>query len=235
MIFAITVLSFSCQSVRVGNEKYIIAHSVAELGSIGVAQSSTIKKRFSIHGFPALDNKIRLDVALYPFNKTLNKIYLKKLKNRQLPAQFEYVDSLPNKPELVSIKVLDLSGYIAEINSDANRADANYLSRTKDAKIVTGIATTLSPENLQKIREADAYYLVNEQDNKYSIALYKTDKKVGVIDLKSVDIMAYELSRCCWALNKQNKWYLSSIIDDSNSCPDYSYPTTKDDINLIKF
>ncbi len=218
LLFLFTASFTACQTTKIKQRTYNVSNATTEIGSIGQSKSMYVKNDFATYAFPILDNKIRVDVAVIPFNKKLNKFYLQKAKYNQNQTKIQYVDSLETKPEMVTISVLDVSGYIAEINSEANKSIVTYLKDTKKAKIVTSIATTLSPENMAKIRQADTFYLLNNQDKKYTLVLYKDNKKVEVIDLQSGVILAYELSKCCWGINKKGNWYLSDIIKECKSC-----------------
>lgn len=218
LLWLVIISITACQTTKIKQRTYKVSNATTEIGSIGQSKSLYVKNDFNTHAFPILDNKIRVDVAVLPFNKKLNKFYLQKAKYNQSQAKINYIDSLETKPEMVTISVLDVSGYIAEINSEANKSIVTYLKDTKKAKIVTSIATTLSSENVSKIRQADTYYLLNNQDKKYTLVLYKANKKVETIDLQSGVTLAYELSKCCWGVNKKGNWYLSDIIKECKSC-----------------
>lgn len=215
----LVVASFTaCQTTKIKQRTYKVSNATTEIGSIGQSKSIYVKNDFATHAFPVLDNKIRVDVAVLPFNKKLNKFYVQKEKYNQSQAKIQYTDSVETKPEMVTISVLDIAGYIAEINTEANKPIVTYLKDTKKAKIVTSIATTMSAENMAKIRQADTFYLLNNQDKKYTLVVYKSNKKVETIDLQSGVTIAYELSKCCWGVNKKGNWYLSDIIKECKSC-----------------
>lgn len=208
----------SCQTVKIKQSTYKVSNATTEIGSIGQSKYSVFENTFSTYGFPVLENKIRVEVAIIPFTKKLNKCYLRKAKYNQSQNKIEYTDSLSIKPEMVTISILDVSGYVSEINADANKSVISYLKDTKKTKIVSSIATTLSAENMIKLKQADTYYLTNNQDKKYTLVLYKANKKVDTIDLQSGVVLAYELSDCCWAINSKGNWHLSDIVKECNSC-----------------
>lgn len=208
----------SCHFINVNDKSYKISSTSTEIGSIGFSKSTIRKNNFFTRSFPKLENKIRVEVNVIPFDKKLNKEYVKKEKFNQNQAKVKYVDSLETKPELVSIAILDITGFINEINSDKNKEIISFLKSTKDSKIVTSIVTTLSSENLSKIKQADSYYLINSQDNKYTLVLFKANKKTDIIDLQSGVVIGHQLSKCCWAMNDKGHWYLADFVGENTTC-----------------
>lgn len=208
----------SCHTAKIKDEKYEVSGSTAEIGTIGMAKSNVFGSSYSIHAFPKLEKKIRVDVSIVPFDKKLNELYLKKNKYNQQLADMNYVDSVAVKPELVTISIMDKSGYIAELNSPMNKDVTNYLRNVKKAKVITGIAMTLSAENLAKLRSADSYYLANNQNKKYTLALYKSNKPTETIDLQSGTVLAYQLGKCCWLQDDREQWNVADITDNCHSC-----------------
>lgn len=236
-IVLITALA-GCQTAVIKNEKYKISPATTELGSIGHGKSLfNLENDFSTNSFPQLQNKIRLDIQILPFTDKLNKAYLQKLEVNQAQEKINYVDSIPVKPEFVTVTILDLSGYANEINSTYNKNILTYLEDTKEAVMVTRIALTLSNEDIAKIRQADTYYLVNEQHRKFTVDLYKQGKKTDTIDLTSGVLLAYKLGRFCWAENDRHKWYVGDIVEDGHGCrglTKYEVKQKKAETNLFK-
>ncbi|NDI98159.1 hypothetical protein GWA97_03635 [Flavobacterium sp. LaA7.5] len=219
LFMLIIVVATGCQTTKINNVKYTVSAATTELGSIG--SSTTLFKLdndFKTHSFPLLKNNIRLDVQVRPFNKNTYKIYTVKAELAQEQQKIQYTDSLPVKPELVTISLLDVKGYINELNSDYNKDIATYLKDTEDAVVVTGLALTLPKEALNKIKTSDAYYLTNSQDKKYTLSLYKTGKKTDEIDLTQGTVIGYTLGKFCWAVNARQKWYIGDIVKDNKSC-----------------
>ncbi len=220
----------ACQTTKIKERTYKVSNATTEIGSVGQSKSLyKISNDFSTHAFPYLANKIRVEVNVLPFNKKLNKFYLEKAKYNQGQAKINYIDSLAVKPEMVTISILDISSYISEINSDNNKEVLTYLKDTKKAKIIISIASTMSSENISKIKQADAYYLINNQLKKYTLVLYKENKKTETIDLQSGVVLAYELSKTCWAVNKKANWYLADIVNECNSCKGNTHSKIKEE------
>ena len=218
----------SCNTAKIKGKEYKVSSVTTEIGSIGFSSSSIAKNDFTTHAFPALDNKLRVEVTIAPFNKKFNKIYQQKAKFDQNQINIQYVDSLDTKPELITITLLDISVFVTEINNKNNKEVLNFLKNTEKAKVVTSIVTTVATENLSKIKSADTYYLVNNQDKKYVLALYKANKKIETIDLRTGVVLAYELSNCCWAIDSNGKWYLADLIDEHSACKGKTEPKIKE-------
>ncbi|HEX8016990.1 MAG TPA: hypothetical protein VF465_17285, partial [Flavobacterium sp.] len=124
----------------------------------------------------------------------------------------------PKKPELVTLKILDINGLVGELNASYNADVFRLLRDTENSEIITSIAVNLSTDEIAKIRQADVYYLINSLDKKYTIALYKTGKKTDTIDISTESIVGYQSSKFCWASNQQRQWYIADITEGKNSC-----------------
>ncbi|MCD0464993.1 hypothetical protein [Flavobacterium sp. ENC] len=213
------LICVACQTTKIKNETYKIATSSPELGSIGQSQiKNGVENNFAVRTLPKLENNIRVSIDIVPYNKQLNKVYASKAKYNQNQAKVTYVDSLPNKPELVTIKILDVNGLVNELNSQHNSDVLRLLQNTEKTQIITAVAVTLSLDELTKIRQADAYYLTNSLDKKYLITLYKSGKKTDIIDISTQIIIAYQSSKFCWAQSSKTKWYIADIVTDNTNC-----------------
>ncbi|MCC9070895.1 hypothetical protein LNQ49_04695 [Flavobacterium sp. F-65] len=196
-----------------------MAISSPELGSIGQAEvKNVVENNFSIRTLPKIENKIRVSIDIVPFNRKLHKAYTAKAIYNQNQTKVTYVDSLPIKPELVTIKILDINGLVNELNANYNADVFRLLKDTKSSQIITSLAVSLSKDEITKIRQADAYYLTNTQDKKYLIALYKLGKKTETIDLNPEIIVGYQASKFCWTSNQKGQWYIADIVLDNTNC-----------------
>lgn len=214
------LLVFSaCQSTLIKNDRYKISPTTTELGSIGQSKSVlNLQNDFDARTLPKLENKIRVSVEPIPFNKRLNKIYTTKAKFNQNQSKVTYIDSLPSKPELVKIRLLDVTGFVKELNADYNADVFKLLNDTQNLKIISSVALYLSADEIAKIRLADTYYLTNYQDTKYALSLYKLGKKTETIDLNSGTVIGYRLSRFCWSAAERGKWYIADMTESRSRC-----------------
>ncbi|WP_264536601.1 hypothetical protein [Flavobacterium sp. N1736] len=217
VVLAVLICS-ACQTTQIKNEAYKFSSSVVELGSIGTAKLSYNQNKFETKGLPKLENNIRVEIGIVPYNKKLNKIYKSKAKYNQNQTKVAFIDSLPIKPELVTIKILDVAGLVNEINADYNADILKLLINTQKSKIVSSLAISLSTDEIAKIRQADAFYLINNQYKKYAVALFKSGKKVNTIDINPETIVAYQLSSFCWANSDRGNWYVADIVNEGSKC-----------------
>lgn len=230
LLFALIFMT-GCQTANINHTKYKTSPATTELGSIGHGKSFfNVENDFKTKSYPVLQNKLRLDIQILPFNRRLNKIYEKKFEKNQVQPKIAYIDSLPIKPEFVTVSISDMAGYANEINQPYNKSIITYLEDTKETVVVTRIALSLPTEQINKLRDADTYYLVNDQDKKYTVALYKEGKQIDVIDLQSGTVLAYKLGRFCWGNNNRGQWYIADIVEDAHGCKG----TTKDAVEEKK-
>ncbi|WP_428231945.1 hypothetical protein [Flavobacterium sp.] len=218
IVVLIVLICSACQTTKIKNDNYKFSSSVVELGSIGTSKLSYNLNTFETKGLPKLENNIRVEIGVVPYNKKLNKIYKSKAKYNQNQTKVAFIDSLPIKPELVTIKILDVAGLVQEINADYNASLLKLLTDTQGLKIISSLAVSLSNEEIAKIRQADAYYLTNNQYKKYTIALFKSGKKTDNIDINPETIVAYQVSSFCWVKSIKGTWNIADIINEQNSC-----------------
>lgn len=214
IFFIITMLFFlGCQTTKIKSDSYITTSTNTELGSIGEHNSSLdLKKKFIVRAIPKLDNEIRLSIEIVPFNKSLAKVYESKVKYNQGQTSINYNDSVPIKPELATIKVLDILGVVQELNGPQNKDLLELLHKSR-LEFISGVAIVLPIADLAKIREADAYYLNNDQPKKYTISLMKQGKKIGALDLTNATVIGNTISRFCWSEDQKGKWFIADISE----------------------
>lgn len=218
IVVVIILMCCGCQTTKIKNDSYKFSSSIVELGSIGTSKLSYNLNTFEPKGLPKLENNIRVEIGIVPYNQKLNKIYKSKAKYNQNQAKVAFIDSLPIKPELVTIKILDISGLVNEINSDYNSSILKLLTDTQNSKIISSLAVSLPNDEITKIRQSDAFYLTNNQYKKYTIALYKTGKKIDTIDINPETIVAYQVSSFCWTKSNKGTWNVADIVNENNKC-----------------
>ncbi|WP_394775877.1 hypothetical protein [Flavobacterium sp.] len=208
----------ACQTTKIKNEDYKFSTSIIELGSIGESKLTYNQNIFETKALPTLKNNIRVEIGIVPYNRKLNKIYKSKAKYNQNQTKVAFIDSLPVKPELVTIRILDIAGLVHEINSDYNTEILDLLVNTQTSKLISSLAVSLSNDEIAKIRQSDAFYIINNQNKKYTIALFKSGKKTDNIDINPETIVAYRVSSFCWAASDRGKWYIADIVNEYSNC-----------------
>ncbi|WP_136667690.1 hypothetical protein [Flavobacterium sp. H122] len=230
--FLITLLFLSivaCQTVKIKNETYKVSDNAIELGSLGNASSKlNLENTFEIKSLPVLENKIKLNVDIVPFTKKTAKAYKLKNKYNQGLNKLNYVDSIPTKPELVLIHIEDKLGYVNELNAEHNKSLFTLIEDLQNLTVIYSIAIYVNDDDLSKIKQADAFYLVNNQDKKYTIGLYKQGKKTESIDMFSKTIIGYQTNTLCWSQTPRGKWYIADMISKSSSCKGKTFSKVKE-------
>ncbi|WP_269225283.1 hypothetical protein [Flavobacterium eburneipallidum] len=218
IVLLLVVLS-ACQSIQIKNNTYKVSDTAPELGSIGQSKMGyKTNNEFEVKALPKLENNIRVAIEIIPFNKKMHKIYAAKAKYNQDQLKVAYVDSLPKKPELATVKLLDVVQFVNELNADYNKDVFKFISNTQKSEVVTNLVFSFSPEEINKIKQADTFYLTNYQNSKYAISLYKLGKKTDTLFLNSLNVVAYRLSSFCWGETDRGQWYIADMAEGSNKC-----------------
>lgn len=220
ILFVLFLVSFSgCQSTKIKNDNYKVSDTAPELGSIGQPKlGSKANNEFAVRTLPKLDNNVRIAIEVVPFNRKLYRIYKSKAKYNQDQSNIAYVDSLPKKPELATIRLLDVLQFVNELNADYNKDVFRFIKDTQNSEVVSSLVLCFSVDDINKIKQADTFYLTNYQDSKYSISLYKLGKKTDTLFVNSLNIVAYRLSKFCWGTTERNEWYIADIIEENSKC-----------------
>jgi len=234
MILLLACLA-GCKGIAIQGNRYKVPESAVELGSIGTAESRMVFNRyFETRAFPELEKGIRLHMELLPFDKKMYKVFSEKEGYAALSIQ--YADSLKVKPQYVVFSLLDIAGYLQELNSPANRKLAEYLNQVKKGLTIGSVALALDPHQLDSLQKADSYYLVKVQSGKHHIALYENGKQTALLDPGTGVVLAYSLSSFCWATDDRGRWYVADLIPKGENClgDTRNYPEKKEEKNLFK-
>lgn len=222
------IFNISCNTIKVKENTFKESNSNVELGALGKAKSTMgLKNTFTINAFPTIDGKIKLDLSIVPFTKKTYKSYQAKGSFNQQQTKINYVDSLPIKPEMVSIKIADISSMVSELNKENNEQAFKFIKNDKRTSIISSVLLSLSQTNIDRLRQADTYYLVQTDVAKYHIALYKSGKKVELMDISDSIVLGYNISKFCWFENERGKWQIADIVEKGYSCKGNTYNKIK--------
>jgi hypothetical protein len=202
---AIIGFFYGCQTVKIDNETYLKTAAKTEIGSIGTFNNGT----FSTKMFPRLGQEIRLDVHLTTFEKKAKTFFWQKKV---------VSDTLNTNTELAVISILDVYGYINELNNSKNQTALNLLKYGKPSNVVKSVVLELSPEAMLKIKAAETFYLNDQGNQHYTISLYKGENKTDELTIDYNKIMGYQLYHCCWAMDSKGKWFLANLTKPNESC-----------------
>lgn len=226
-VIAIIIINTSCQTLSLKENTFIVSDSNVELGAMGKLKSSIgMKSNFSTYAYPKIEGKIKLELSIVPFTEKANKLYQAKAIYNQQQEKINYMDSLPVKPEMVSVKILDRAALVAELNTENNAKEFKYIQNNKATSIVTSILISLSNIEIARVRQADTYYLIQTDVAKYNIALYKLGKKVELLDISNSTVLGYNVGEFCWFENDRGKWQIGDIIE-KGSCQGNTHKNVK--------
>lgn len=188
-----------------------------ELGMIGDLDATVTTKEFQTIGLPSIAKKIRLQPIFKSLNALDYKAYTKLKKQEALGFEVTYVDSLPNKPEYVRLRLQDKSTLLSELNSSKNKTLRNQILNNKSADIVSQIDWVISEMNIQQLKASDAVYLSQNVNGIPNILISKDDQ---ITELRFSDgvVLSYEVSQFCWGLNYKNEAELMAISEKGSSC-----------------
>ncbi len=229
IIYLLIIISIaSCQTIKVKENTFKATDSSIELGALGESKSiAGLKNNFAITAYTILEEKIKLEVAIVSFTKKAIKVYQSKARFNQNQPKINYVDSLPIKPEMLSIKISDISSFVNDLNSSTNTKELAFIKNNERTSIVTSVLVVLNNTEIEKLRNADTYYLVQSDIAKHTIALYKQGKKIETIDLSIATIIGYTVGKFCWFENEKGKWQIGDIVQKGNSCKGNTYRKVK--------
>lgn len=215
----ILIVFAACQTTNIKNNSYKVSDTAPELGSIGHSKlGSKANNEFEVSTLPKLENNIRIAIEVVPFNRKLYRIYKAKAKYNQDQSDVAYIDSLPKKPELVTIKLLDVVKFVNELNADYNKDVYRYINDTKKSEVVTSLVFCFTLDDINKIKQSDTFYLTNYQDSKYAISLYKLGKKTDTLFINSLNVVAYRASTFCWGQTDRGQWYIADLVEGRKDC-----------------
>lgn len=222
------IISISCNTIKAKENTFKESDSNVELGALGEAKSTMgLANNFTITAYPTIEGKIKLDISIVPFTKKANKSYQTKSNFNQQQTKINYVDSLPVKPEMVSIRIADISTMVSELNTKNNQPTFKFIKNNERTSIISSVLLSLSQTDIDRLRQADTYYLVQTDVAKYHIALYKSGKKVELVNLSNAIILGYIVSNFCWFENERGEWQIADIIEKGHSCKGNTYKKIK--------
>ncbi len=213
----------SCKTITNQSKNQKITDSAVELLTIGNSNSKLSTSSFSTDAIPVLKQKIRINASELTFNKTLFKSYDNSAKLQGKENPLTYIDSIPQKPSYILLKIMDKVTLIEELNSDYNKTVFEYLKSTAYTQLISEISIVFDERTKQAVKNAEEIFIINEKYKKYSLALYKNGEQFEQIELSKGITFSYKLSTFCWAENKRKQGVIVNIVDKGNDCSPNTY------------
>lgn len=223
-IFCVLIL-MACNTVRVKNDSYKFSDEAIDFLAIGENRISLDQRyHFESFGFPKIDDKIKLYVEILPYTKKLNKVYIAKEKHNQALLSSKYIDSLKIKPDVLCISIADKSLLVSLLNNQNNKELRDYIQRTqKQVSIITSFVLSVDKATIEKVKQADSYYLEQVNDSKYEVALFINNKKKETIHIPFQNVIAYQTNNFCWVENTKGNWLIGYLVEGDSTCDGDSY------------
>ncbi len=237
-IFFCVLFLFGCKTVSVNQETQKTTNNQIVLASIGLQNDNVIQSSFSNTAIPEYKQPIKVFVSAISFDKKTFKAFTEAEQLHQSNLNITYIDSLPNKPKFVSLKIADRVDLIQMLNSKENAEVKNYLTNKEDATIITSVSLALPQQELNEIKQADKVFLVQDGLKNYALQLYNDDVPTKKIQFNEGVVFAYRTSSCCWQENEKHQINIVDLVDGQSSCPNKTYKSAKrakKKVNYFKF
>lgn len=222
-------LSLSCCGTLPKKRVLNLATSFVELGVIGEKKTSIRKTDYQVFGVPTYHKKIKASVVLKSFDSQLYKRYQSATKEISVQNALNYVDSIQSKPIFAEITLLDKVIIVSTLSDDS--AISKYIKNYPNSSIVTKVRLVPSQEEIQKIKNADTFYLQTKNTKEQVLQLFSKGQSVGSISLSKNTVFEYGISSFCWKTTSRRKVVLSSLVSQGEKC---MRPTHKNPQKLEK-
>ncbi len=238
IVLCLILLFSNCKTVSVNQEVQKTTNNQVVLASIGLQKNNVLQTDFNNTAIPAYAKPIKVFVSTISFDKKTYKAFTEAGQSQQPTFKITYIDSLPNKPKFVSLKIADRVNLIQMLNSKENAEVKNYLTNKEDANVITSVSLALSEQMLNEVMQSNKMFLIQDGLKNYALQLYKNNKPIKTVQFSEGVIFAYRTSNCCWQENEKHQINIVDLVDGQNSCPNKTYKSAKrakKKVNYFKF
>lgn len=211
----IAVVLFSCAPLQKKQETKI---DMPSIGAIGKEDKSFISKNFQQVGQPILTRSVALSVREIPFTKATFKEYQNLKRQGGNKVDVVYIDSMPEKPKYLRLKIKDKIGLTTLLNSTENIEVRSYVSKDAHYKIVSGISIYMSPTIGNDMLKAEGLFLATDVNGLLRIEV-ANGKERRWVSLSTNEVFAYELMGFCWGEDIYGNAQIETL-NNGGSCPD---------------
>lgn len=205
------------------------------LGGIGIARLSLIESNYNAVAVPSYQNPVRLQANLIPFGKSAYKNFSKAKKVQASNVKVNYVDSLPQKPNYVTLQIADKVEVLKALNSKKNAAIKSFMTNKPDSELIIELSVVFNNINLKKLMAAESIFLVETSYKTYALELYSRGKKQGLISIGEGVVFGYDKAHPCWQEDDHHQLKIVDLVEGSCSKDTYRYSKrAKKRINYFK-
>ena len=187
------------------------------IGSLGKHHTKLFSKSFQKVGEPMLQKPVALALEQSTFTSGEQSKYDKYLESQGLESTQNYSDSTLVPKKYYQVRISDVVGLKAQLNSPANKATKDYLKEDKDVVLLSGISFVTNERIEQQIFNAEHYY-ISEIKGELTLEL-RREEETSHIPMSALKIFDFETAGFCWKRNKKNQLEIATISMDGNSCP----------------
>lgn len=213
----------SCKPVNFTKVSHQPTTQQISLGTIGLAKDFILQSAYNNAAIPNYSKPIKLALTVEYFNKQSYKFFEKAKALQSANISIHYVDSVAEKPKYIKLKIADKVVLIDALNSTDNTTVKNYLKHNVSANVLTEISMALNSEDLKKVIDSDAMFLVEKTPKTYVLQLYKNGAKTEALHFNQGVVFAYKGSNCCWKENKRHRIDITDLVTQFNNCPNKTY------------
>lgn len=239
-VFAISflgLLMFGCKTVSIQQNLQSKTTNQVTLGSIGLHRDFVLLNDYQNTAIPEYPEPIKLSVSMTAFEKATYIAFENANVLQSQKVTVTYIDSLPNKPHFLHLKIADKVAILNALNAKQNMDVKSYLTNKYDAKLVSSISIAFSDTQMQAILNADNVFLAQNGKKSYELQLYKANSLLQSISFNEGVVFGYNTSGFCWQENDKYRLQLVDIVDGNRSCGAKTYKsakTAKKNVNYYK-
>jgi hypothetical protein len=80
---------------------------------------------------------------------------------------------------------------------------------------------------LNKLRNSDELYLIQNKEKTLSLELRKENKSIGFVEFVEGKIVDFKTSDFCWGLNKRRETEIFDLVPEGSNCNGDTYKTAE--------
>lgn len=178
---------------------------------------------------PTLEEEIIAEKVTIAFNEETKKAAMEAaaeagLNVAEAEASIGTTSESSSKGTFHVFKLLDVSKFVAELNSTKNKHIIDLLRRYKDPRIITGIAVVFDRSTSQKLESSGNFNLAIKKSEVGNPTFKLNASKTGqtICKLSDGTVFGYEYSKLCWEKHNGTLSVLTLEVDRpyaKSKCP----------------
>lgn len=221
------VFVFGCKTASIFEFSYTPTTQYVQLGNLGSSKDFILQQGYNNRGIPHYKTPIKLTITNKLFTKQNYKTFAKAKALQSANVDIKYVDSIVVKPYYVQLQIADQITLIESLNNQENKGVKGYLMGHSTANLITSVSMAFNQNDLNKIKQAEAAFLVEHGLKTYAIQLYNDGKKAEIIPFNKGVVFGYDTAYCCWQEDNKHRMQIIGLVNEFNQCPYNTYRNSK--------